>query len=111
MATYNDLEKRIDALEEQFNGIIISLNNNKKYTDADIDGCRQSIGNLTPYTDTKVAYYGEKEKTFYGVPQGGNVTVMFDNYKGDYSVSRIMDRVTVSFDALSDSTQITISVL
>lgn len=111
MATYNDLEKRIDALEEQFNGIIISLNNNKEYTDADIDGCRQSIGNITPYTDTKTAYYGEKEKTFYGVPQGGNVTVIFDNYKGDYSVSRIMDRVMVSFDTLIDSTQITISVL
>ena len=68
------------------------------------------VNAITPYTETKTAYYGEKLKTFYDVPQG-NITVSFDNYNGDYSVGRIADRVTVSFDVLSAETQITISVL
>ena len=67
------------------------------------------VDSLTPYTETKTGYYGEREKTFYDVPIG-NVTVMFDNYNGNYSVGRIADRVTISFDTLTEQTNITISV-
>ena len=62
-----------------------------------------------PYTDTQTAYYGEKEKNFYNVPQG-ILTVYFDNYAGSYSVERIDDRLTVSFDTLENDTKITIIV-
>ena len=72
-------------------------------------GIVQQLIELTPYTETKTAYYLEKEKTFYDVPNG-NLTVYFDNYNGSYSVSRIANRVTVSFDTLTESTNITISV-
>lgn len=74
-----------------------------------IDMMGHQIDDVTPYTETKKAYYNEKEKTFYKVPQG-NVEVFFDNYSGAFSTSRVMDRVTVYFDTLTDPTNITISV-
>lgn len=69
----------------------------------------EAIEELTPYTDTKTAYYGETSKTFYNVPEG-NVTVYFNNYDGPYSVNRIEDRLTISFNALEVQTNITISI-
>ena len=67
------------------------------------------ITEITPYTATQTAYYGESEKNFYNVPQG-ILTVYFDNYTGSYSVERIDDRLTVSFDTLENDTNITIIV-
>lgn len=69
----------------------------------------EAIEELTPYVDSATAYFNESEKTFYNVPEG-NISVFFDNYNGSYSVSRVSDRVTVSFDTLTQSTSITISV-
>ena len=67
------------------------------------------IAENNPYTETKTAYYNETEKTFYGVP-AGDVSVNFGNYHGDYSINRVSDRVTVSFNVLTESTSITITV-
>jgi hypothetical protein len=70
----------------------------------------RQIGSITPYEQTKKAYYGESEKVFYGVPNG-NVNVFFDNYNGEYEVSRVEDRLTVRFpERLSDITNINIMV-
>ena len=74
-----------------------------------IDDTSNRVDALTPYTETKTAYYNENNKTFYNIPDG-NVSVLFDNYNGSYSVSRTVDRVTVSFDTLTEATNITISV-
>jgi hypothetical protein len=104
-----NLETRIKNLEKNLDNIIKLLNNNKFYTDADISGIRQSVSEITPYTDTKTAYYGEKEKTFYNVPQG-NILVQFSNYQGSYAVNRIADRLTVTFEQLTDNTDITITI-
>ena len=104
-----DLETRVKNLEDMLASIVDTLSNNKMYTDADIDGVRKSVRDVTPYTETKTAYYDESEKTFYDVPDG-NVTVFFDNYSGDYSVKRIMDRVIVSFEKMKQQSNITISV-
>lgn len=89
----------INAVSQKVNDIASRLD---AYTNVRVD-------EITPYTETKTAYYLEKEKTFYDVPNG-NLTVYFDNYNGSYSVSRIANRVTVSFDTLTESTNITISV-
>lgn len=62
-----------------------------------------------PYTDTKKAYYNESEKTFYHVPSG-NVSVNFDNYFDNYNVTKICDRVIVSFERLTQETNVTITV-
>lgn len=74
-----------------------------------VDQMGHQIDDVTPYKETKTAYYNESEKTFYGVPNG-NIEVFFDNYNGQYTVNKIVDRVTVSFDKLTQQTNITISV-
>ena len=105
-----DIEKRVTNLENMLASIVNTLSNNKFYTDADIAGVRQSVSEVTPYTETKTAYYGEKEKTFYGVPSG-NISVNFDNYTGNYTITKVVDRVTISFGALEQKTDITISII
>jgi len=68
-----------------------------------------NVAEITPFKESKVAYYGEKEKRFYGVPSGV-VTVFFDKYDGEYTVSRNEDILTVAFPALEKETNITIMV-
>lgn len=75
-----------------------------------LSAMNQRIADLTPYEETKRAFYGEKEKTFHGVPSG-NVTVFFDNYNGGYRIERIDDMVLVRFkEMIKDVTSVTIMV-
>lgn len=74
-----------------------------------IDRLGKHVQTVTPYTETKTAYFNESEKTFYKVPTG-NITVLFDNYNGEYTVNKVADRATVKFDTLKDKTNITIEV-
>ena len=74
-----------------------------------LSAMNQRISNLEPYKQTKTAYYGEKEKNFYGVPSG-NVSVFFDKYNGEYEVSRNNDVLTVAFPSLRAETNVTIMV-
>lgn len=104
-----DIETRVTNLENMLASIVDSISNNKFYTDADIAGVRKSVVDVTPYKETKKAYYGEKEKTFYNAPSG-NVLVLFSDYNGSYSVSRIADRLIVSFDTLEKETDVTIMI-
>ena len=101
------IEQRLTNLENLVNALSKKIDDNKFYQQADIDGTRQSVNNITPYTETKTAYYGETEKIFYDVPEG-NVTVF--GLK-EYSLDRISDRLTITFDALTEQTEITISIL
>jgi hypothetical protein len=103
------LEERLRILEEQVRGLISARAKDKMYTDADINGTRQSVANITPTVITEKAYYGESEKTFYDAPTG-ITSVYFSNYKGAYSVNRVSNRLIVSFDTLSEPTDITISI-
>jgi hypothetical protein len=104
-----NIEERVRILEEQVRGLISARAKDKMYTDADINGTRQSVANITPTVITEKAYYGESEKTFYDAPMG-NVSVFFSNYTGAYSVNRVSNRLIVSFDTLSEPTDITISI-
>lgn len=104
-----DLETRVKNLEDMLASIVNTITNNQFYTDADVAGVRKSVSDVTPYKETKKAYYGEKEKTFYNVPSG-NVLVLFSDYNGSYSVSRIADRLIVSFDTLEKETDVTIMI-
>lgn len=68
------------------------------------------VNAITPYEETKKAFYGEIEKVFYNVPEG-NTTIFFDNYDGEYKVNRIENRLTVTFaDRLKDMTNVTVVV-
>jgi hypothetical protein len=78
-----------------------------------INNLNNRVKEITPYKQEKVGYYGDKEKTFYDVPEG-NVSVFFDNYDGNYSVKRLengLEGLVVSFpESLKKQTTITIMV-
>ena len=103
------LELKVDGLKQMLLAKINSDNMSKQYTDADINGTRQSVANITPFTMTKSAYYGENAKAFYGVPEG-NTSVFFSKYNGSYTTSRVGSTLTVAFDTLTEPTDITISI-
>ena len=68
------------------------------------------VSEITPYTASKKAYYGEVEKVFYGIPEG-ETSIFFDNYSGEYFTSRAEDRLVVKFpERLTDTINITIMV-
>ena len=73
---------------------------------AQISALNRRITDITPYTATKEAYYGETEKVFYNVPNG-NVTIFCDVPN---SYKRIEDRLIVSFERLTDTVEITVMV-
>lgn len=95
----NVMNQRISDISNRFDDVFINLHNQST----------RSIKEITPYTATQTAYYGESEKVFYDVPQG-NITVFWDNYVGDYSVQRVDGGVTVSFDTLTVA-EATISIM
>ena len=104
------LEKRVERLERLFENLqesFIQAQANQVINTAKTDDNTNNIKAITPYTETQIGYYGETEKTFYNVPEG-NVTVF--GLK-EYALDRISDRLTITFDALSEQTEITISIL
>lgn len=62
---------------------------------------------ITPYKVTKTAYIGDTSVTFTDTPNG-NLTVYFPY---EYTVERMADRITVSFEELEEVTNVTISIL
>lgn len=68
------------------------------------------VAAITPFEETKKAYYGEIEKVFYNIPEG-NTTIFFDNFNGEYTVERVENRLTVKFaERLKDMTNVTVMV-
>lgn len=107
-----NVEVEINKLWETLNNLqsaFIQSQRNQAPVTGKLDDTSNRVNALTPYTDTKEAYYGETQKTFYDVPTG-NISVYFNNYEGAYKVERIETRVIVSFDKLENATTITISV-
>lgn len=102
------IEQRLTNLENLVNALIKSRANDKMYTDADINGTRQSVAQITPTTFTKTAYIDDTEVVFTGVPSG-NLSVYADNLA--YRIERTADMVRISFEALSEVKNITISIL
>lgn len=102
------VEQRLTNLENLVNALIKSRANDKMYTEADINGTRQSVAQITPTTFTKTAYIDDTEVVFTGVPSG-NLSVYADNLA--YRIERTSDVVRISFEALSEPKNITISIL
>ena len=71
-----------------------------------ISNLNKRVTDITPYIETKKAYFGEVEKVFYGVPNG----VLTVNMDGEYTVERVEDRVFVRFERLAETKDITITV-
>lgn len=104
-----ELDKRLSNLENLVNYLSKQITDMKQYSDADMAGARQGISNVTPTTYTKTAYIGDTEVVFTDVPSG-NLTVFTDNLI-EYSMAKDNDRVTISFEPLSEVTTITISIV
>jgi hypothetical protein len=102
-----DIETRVTNLENMLASIVNTLSNNKFYTDADIEGVRQSVSEVTPYTETKTAYIDDTEVVFTNVPEG-NLTIYFGK---PYTVVRDEDRLVIKFEALEEVTPVTISII
>lgn len=100
-------ENRLDNLENLVHSLISKINNDNFYANADAAGVRKSVGDITPYTDTKTAYIGDTEVIFY-TDVTGNLTVYFPY---EYTVERLTDRIIITFEPLEEVTDITISIL
>lgn len=100
-----NLKTTVSNLQET----VIQMARNNTPIVGKVDSTANAVDILTPYKDTAKAYFNETEKVFYNVPVG-NLSVFFTNYNGDYSTSRINDRVSISFDALNEQTDITIMI-
>lgn len=108
-----DIEKRLTNLENLVNALIKRINNDKYYSDADTKGIRQSVSDVTPYTETKTAYIGDTEVVFNNAT-GGNLSVYVIDEEGNiptYTVTKT-ETIRITFDKpLEKVATITISLL
>jgi hypothetical protein len=94
--------------EEIYNEIYKPLMAKIMSVEKKLDGyTTMRVDDVTPYTETKQAFIGDTEVTFYNVPEG-NVTIFFDK---PYTMEKVADRITLTFDELEEVTDITISIL
>lgn len=105
----NAIERNQQIIADNLNGLINMVGKLRINTDADISGTRQSVANITPYIETKKAYYGYDALPFYNVPDG-NVQVIFSNYNGEYAFKRVGHGLLVTFEKLTEPTDVTISI-
>lgn len=106
------LEQRVQILEDNFRAFITTRTNDKFYTDADINGNRNSIANITPTVMSKTAYLYDTSIQFENVPEG-NITVYFNPsvISANYTLERIGNIVRLTFDPLEEVTEVTLSIL
>ena len=103
------VEQRLSNLENLVNSLAKRIDGNKFYTDADMQGNRQSISEVTPYTETKTAYIGDTEISFDNVPSG-NLSVFADNIN-EYRTDRVGSTLNIDFiKPLEEVTEVTISI-
>lgn len=108
-----DIEKRLSNLENLVNALSKKIDNTKFYTDADIEGNKQSITEITPYTETKTAYIGDYQVLFENIPQGILTVSAVDSEGGfpAYVLEREGGIISVHFDnPLDYVTTVSISI-
>lgn len=98
----SDLEKRVAQLEQ----MVLQMARGNVSTVEKVDDTSNRVTAITPYTETKTAYIGDTEVTFENVPTG-YLTVFG---LSEYSVDRQNDRITITFDAVEEVTDISISI-
>ena len=100
--------KRYDSKEDEEGNCYdwYIIDHHYRYTDKTVP-LKEQIEAITPFTGTKKAYIGDTSVTFSGTPKG-NVTVFFDE---PYTLERVGDKITISFDELKEVKEVTISIL
>lgn len=105
-----NIEERLTNLENLVNALIKSRALDKMYTDADINGTRQSVANITPIVMTQKGYIQAKAVRFENVPDGQitvSCIVPYSIYKPNYC-----DWLEIRFDEpLTEVIDVTISIL
>lgn len=106
------IEERLTNLENIVNALIKRIDKDKYYADADTAGIRQSVSDVTPYTESKTAYIDDTEVIFDSTPNG-NLTVYVTDSNGNiptFTVSKTeIIRVTFA-EPLTSVTTVTISI-
>lgn len=107
-----DIETRLTNLENLVNSLIKRINNDKFYSDANTAGIRQSVSDVTPYTESKTAYIDDTEVIFESVPEG-NLSVYVTDAEGNaptFTVAKT-EIVRITFtEPLTSVTTVTISI-
>lgn len=106
------IEERVQILEANFASLqeaFLQSQSNQAESQGQIDDTTNKVDRIEPTTYTKTAYIGDTEVVFTDVPSG-NLTVFTDNLI-EYSMAKDNDRVTISFEPLSEVTTITISIV
>lgn len=104
--------KQIKLQLQNLQEIVLKMSRNNTEEVSKREQTTAQVDSLTPYTDQKNAYIGDTEVLFTGVP-AGKLSVFIEDSEGNYlnyTVERINDRVTVSFEPLEYIATITISV-
>lgn len=101
----NDLKRQVKQLNES----VLAMGKNNVGQVSKLDDTSNKVEQITPYKASKTAYIGDTEVVFTDVPQG-NLSVYFDT-PTDYSVERTKDAIAVTFDALDEVTEVTISII
>lgn len=107
-----DIETRVTNLEKLVDSLVKQMNRQKMYTDSDINGVRQSVSEITPYTATQSASCGDTEVVFEDVPQGILSVNMVDS-EGENIFPfgrREGNDVIVEFNPLEYAADVTISI-
>lgn len=107
------IEKRLENLENLVNALSKKIDNNKYYTDADINGNRKSVTDITPYTESKTAYIDDEYVTF-DIAKDGNISVFMVDGDG-HNVPCMFERmaneqIRVSFAKRDSLATVTISI-
>ena len=106
------LNKKYDSLNRAFlqsqkNQVPITGKTDSAMSTADT--ALNAANALTPYTETKTAYISDTSVEFTNVP-AGSITILTDAPL-DYSYTKDGSVVTVSFEAVDEVINITISVI
>ena len=107
------IEKRLENLENLVNALSKKIDNNKYYTDADINGNRKSVTDITPYTESKTAGIQDTVCVFEGHYQHGVISAMVVTDRGTLVPNTIEwsdDNITVRFDELTETATVTIQI-
>ena len=111
------IEQRLDILEKDVKYLrdtLMQAMANMTPVINKADSTSNKTDSLTPTILTKQAYIDDAEVVFNNVPNG-NITVYVEDENGsflNYSISRVTDMITVSFDRpLEYTATITLSIL
>lgn len=105
------VEQRLSNLENLVNTLSKKIDNNKYYTDADINGNRKSVSDITPYTESKMAYIGDTFAEFNLAKQGNiSAWIEIDGVQTPCVFVAEDDKIKVEFEALEKVATVSISI-